>query len=315
MYNALLIGCGNIGAMYDWDNDHILTHAKAYFKSGKVNPSFYDLNKEQVQMVANRYNGKVIDNLDLALKNSKFDIVSICTPTSTHFTLLSNVLKSKTSVIICEKPISINYNELEQLREIYSNSTSKVLVNYMRRFQLSFQKLKNIIAILQESDELSSVSIRYQRGFVNNCSHAFDLLQFLFQEEFIPTNFIINRKDFDHFDNDPTISGYCEWMNANINILGLQNVKYSNFEIDLYFNKTKILIQNSGNDILFYSMENINNGVLKLEAQGEKNLSNCIDNYMLPVVEKALNLLKNSGEDNFKESILLNKTILNILNN
>jgi hypothetical protein len=36
MYNALLIGCGNIGAMYEWDNDHILTLAKAYFNSGNV---------------------------------------------------------------------------------------------------------------------------------------------------------------------------------------------------------------------------------------------------------------------------------------
>jgi hypothetical protein len=35
---------------------------------------------------------------------------------------------------------------------------------------------------------------------------------------------------------------------------------------------------------------------------------------MMPVAEKALHLLKNHGEDNFNESILLNKTILNILN-
>jgi aerobic C4-dicarboxylate transport protein len=62
-------------------------------------------------------------------------------------------------------------------------------------------------------------------------------------------------------------------------------------------------------------MENMKKGVMKLEAQVEKNMSNCIENYMLPVAEKVLNLLKDNGEDNFNESILLNKTILNILNN
>jgi predicted dehydrogenase len=227
---------------------------------------------------------------------------------------LNKALKRKIPVIICEKPISTNKNEIDELITLYGVSQSKVLINYIRRFQLSYQKLKNIIAILQKSDELSSVSIRYQRGFINNCSHALDLLQFLFHEEFIPVNFVINRKDFDHFENDPTISGYCEWMNANINILGLQNVKYSNFEIDLYFRKTKILIQNSGNDILFYSMENINKGIMKLEVQIEKNMSNCLENYMMPVADKALQLLKKNGDDNFNESILLNKTILNILN-
>jgi predicted dehydrogenase len=314
MYKALLIGCGNIGAMYDWDNEQVLTHAKAFSKIDEIEVDYFDINNQQSSMVAGRYNGNVIFDLDKAFENDFYDIISICTPTSSHYNLLYKALKRKIPVIICEKPISTIKNEIDELITLYGVSESKVLINYIRRFQLSFQKLKNIIAILQKSDELSSVSIRYQRGFINNCSHALDLLQFLFHEEFIPANFIINRKDFDHFENDPTISGYCEWMNANINILGLQNVKYSNFEIDLYFNKTKILIQNSGNDILFYSMENINKGIMKLEVQIEKNMSNCLENYMMPVAEKALQLLKNNGDDNFNASILLNKTILNILN-
>lgn len=315
MYNALLIGCGNIGAMYDWDNDHILTHAKAYFKSGKVNPSFYDLNKEQVQMVANRYNGKVIDNLDLALENSKFDIVSICTPTSTHFTILSNVLKSKTSVIVCEKPISINYNELEQLREIYSNSASKVLVNYMRRYQPSYNQLSNILANFPVNEVLTNISIRYQRGFINNCSHALDLLQFLFKKKFEPQNFIITRREFDHFQNDPTISGQGEWLNASLNILGLRSIKYSHFEIDLYFINKKIQIINSGNEINFFFVEDINSKYPTLAIQNEMNMSNCIADYMMPVIEKTISLINNSDTDNFLESLQLNQTILNILNN
>jgi len=314
MYKALLIGCGNIGAMYDWDNEQVLTHAKAFSKIDEIEVDYFDLNNQQSSMVAGRYNGKAIFDLDKAFENNFYHIISICTPTSSHYNFLNKALKRKIPVIICEKPISTNINEIDELITLYGVSQSKVLINYIRRFQLSYQKLKNIIAILQKSDELSSVSIRYQRGFINNCSHALDLLQFLFHEEFIPANFVINRKDFDHFENDPTISGYCEWMNANINILGLQNVKYSNFEIDLYFRKTKILIQNSGNDILFYSMENINKGIMKLEVQIEKNMSNCLENYMMPVADKALQLLKKNGDDNFNESILLNKTILNILN-
>ncbi len=29
MFNALLIGCGNIGALYDLETDQVTTHAKA----------------------------------------------------------------------------------------------------------------------------------------------------------------------------------------------------------------------------------------------------------------------------------------------
>jgi predicted dehydrogenase len=315
MHNALLIGCGNIGAMYDWDNDHILTHAKAYFKSGKINSNFYDLNKEQAQMVAKKYNGKVVDNLDIALKNSSFDIVSICTPTSTHFNILSNVLKSKTSVIICEKPITVNYSELEQLRQMYSNSASKVLVNYMRRYQPSYNKLRNILAKFPETEVLTNISICYQRGFINNCSHAIDLLQFLFQKNFEPKNFIITRKEFDQFQNDPTISGQCEWLNASINIVGLQNIKYSHFEINLYYINKKIQIINSGNEINFFLVEDINSKYPKLVIQNEMNMRNCIADYMKPVIEKTISLINNGETDNFIEAIQLNQTILNIINN
>jgi predicted dehydrogenase len=314
MVKALLIGCGNIGAMYDWDNEQVLSHAKAFSKFDEINVDYFDLNKQQASMVADRYNGNLVFDLDKAIQNEFYDIIAICTPTPTHYKFLYKALNIKTPVIICEKPISTNKNEINELINLYSVSESKVLINYFRRFQPSFVKVQDIITDLQKSDELTNVSIRYQRGFINNCSHALDLLQFLFQEEFIPTNFIINRKDFDHFDNDPTISACCDWMNANISILGLYNVNYSNFEIDLYFNKTKILIQNSGNDILFFGMENLNIGFSKFEIQSQNSMSKCIENYMLPVTEKALNLLKNNWEDNFNESILLNKTILNILN-
>jgi hypothetical protein len=313
MYNALLIGCGNIGAMYDWDNDHILTHAKAYFKSGKINPSFYDLNKEQVQMVANRYNGKVIDNLDLALENSKFDIVSICTPTCSHFTLLSNALKSNSTVIICEKPISLNLNELDQLREFYSKSESKVLVNYIRRFQPSYNRLRAILENFPEAEVLTNISIRYHRGFINNCSHAIDLLQFLFKKKFDLKNFIITKRVYDHFENDPTISGQGEWLNANLNIIGLQNINYSLFEIDLFFNNKKIQIANSGNEINFLFIEISNS---KLVVQNEMNMSNCIADYMMPVIEKTISLIQYpDNNDNFIETLQLNQTILEILKN
>ncbi len=315
MYNALLIGCGNIGAMYDWDNDHILTHAKAYFKSEKIKLSFYDLNQEQAQMVAKRYNGKAIDNINVEIENTKFDIVSICTPTSTHFKLLSKLLKSKISVIICEKPISANYDELEQLAKIYSNSSSRVLVNYIRRFQPSYQKLSAILASFSESEVLTNVSIRYQKGFINNCSHALDLLQFLFKKKFDPKNFIITKKEYDHFQNDPTICGQGEWLNANLNILGLQNVKYSHFEIDLYFVNKKIQIKNAGNEILFYYIDSNSSKFPSLINHKDLNMSNCISDYMMPVIEKSISLLNNDNADNFIEALQLNQTILNIINN
>lgn len=315
MYKALLAGCGNIGAMYDWNNDHVLTHAKAFFASGLVETAYFDVKKEQAGKVAERYKGRFVDDLDKELDNTRIDIFSICTPTNLHFKLLCKALQNKIPVIICEKPVSAELKELEVLSNLYADSGSKVLVNYIRRFQPAFQKLKNYIAALPEKELLTNVSIRYQRGFINNCSHAFDLLQFLFQKPFAPANFIINRKDFDHFKNDPTVSGYCEWLGANVSILGLQNVSFSHFELDLYFEHLKIQIRDAGNHISFFTAIESELNFSPLVMDDTMTMSHSIADYMIPVAARAISMLENQSDDNFMEALELNQTMLNILKN
>ena len=316
MYKALLAGCGNIGAMYDWNNDHVLTHAKAFFTSGLVETAYFDVNKEQAAKVAERYKGRFIEDFDKELDNTRFDIVSICTPTNLHFKLLCKAFQNRIPVIICEKPVSVELKELELLANLYADSGSKVIVNYIRRFQPAFHKLKNYIASLPEKELLTNISIRYQRGFINNCSHAFDLLQFLFQKPFAPSDFIITRKDFDHFQNDPTVSGYCEWLGANVSILGLHGVSFSHFEIDLYFKYRKVQIRDAGNQISFFTAVQSEPNFSPLVIDDAITMQHSIADYMIPVAAKAISILENqSTDDNFMEALELNKTMLNILKN
>jgi len=315
MYKALLAGCGNIGAMYDWNNEHVLTHAKAFYASGAIETSYFDIDQEQAARVADRYKGKMVADLDSALQNESYDIFSICTPTSLHFELLQKGVQKKIPVVICEKPVSTELKELEALYDLYASSASKILINYIRRFQPAYQKLKDIIAGLTETEMLTNVSIRYQRGFINNCSHAFDLLQFLFQKTFVPDIFVINRRDFDHFKNDPTISGYGEWLGANISVLGLQNVAFTHFEIDLYFKRSKIQIRDAGNTITFFMAADSGPVFSPLVIQDSMTMQHSIADYMIPVAKKAIDLLEKKGNDNFLEALRLNSTLLNILNN
>jgi predicted dehydrogenase len=313
--NILILGCGNIGAMYDWDNEHVLTHAKAFSLKEDVALSFFDIDYEQAKRVAQRYNGNVITNLETELLNGAFDILSICTPTKTHFEFLSTSLNKNIPIIICEKPISNNEDELDQLKAFYTASNSKVIVNYIRRFQPAFYSLKNTIEELTETQNITNISIRYQRGLMNNCSHAFDLLQFLFKRPFEPNSFTLNPKTFDHFTDDPTVSGMGEWLNANVNVLGLQNVSYAHFEIDLYFTSCKVQIRESGDTIDFFKATSRGRtAASQLVAQNDMRMTNCMKNYMLPVANQAISILNNGGPDNFNEALQLNKTLINILN-
>jgi predicted dehydrogenase len=315
MYKVLVIGCGNIGSQYDFDNNEVQTHVKAWYLNNLTTVCIFDVNQGLAAKVANQYQCEVIKNISIETL-STFDIISICTPTVTHFEILKNAMISGVKVIICEKPISNDIEEMIDLKEIYKKSQSKILVNYIRRFQLDFFNLKRFVISLLEKDSLTNISIRYQRGFINNCSHALDLLEFIIDKEIVLDQIKIHNTVFDQFESDATLSMMALWDNVNVNILGLGNVLFSHFEIDLYFEKHKILIKNAGNLIDIYKSEGESTFLSPLVFQENLSRKDCLKNYMIPVTDCAIKLLEKSElADNFINSIDLNLKMLNYKNN
>lgn len=315
MYKVLVIGCGNIGAQYDINNNEIQTHVKAWYLNNLTNVSVFDLNEKLVLEVANKYECQVVDNISRE-SLSQFDIISVCTPTFTHFEILENILASGVKVVICEKPVSNKVEEMILLKEIYKKSKSKILVNYLRRFQQDYSNLKDFVKVVLVAEKLTNISIRYQRGFINNCSHALDLLEFLVDKQIAFDSIKTHNGVFDQFDNDETLSLMAFWDNVNVNILGLGNVLFSHFEIDLYFEKHKILIKNAGNIIEIYKTEDKSTILLPLIFQEKISKEDSLKNYMVPVVDYAIKLMNNPKlKDNFINSIDLNLKMLNYKDN
>lgn len=315
MYKVLILGCGNIGALYDFDNDEILTHAKA-FNQYKVDLYLFDIDENLVRKVANKYKAKVVTVID-NINFGDFDIISICTPTFTHKKYLEKALLDNVKVIICEKPISTDSDEIDHLINAYEKSNSKVIVNYFRRFQPAYFSLKNSIEEILKQEELSNISIRTQRGFINNSSHAFDLIQYLFNKPLELKNILVHNREKDHFDTDPTLSLQALWDEVNLSLQGLSNVCFSFFEIDIFFTHQRISIQNAGKDIFHYRSEDSFQFLKPLFKVKSINKTDCIKDYMRHVIEYSINLINESSnlEDNFLEAVKLNKSMLTILNN
>lgn len=313
MYNALVIGCGKIGAMYDFENDKIQSHAKAFYIDPRFSLAVYDIDNAISNKIAVKYNCEVLNYIDE--DNLKyFDCVSICAPTEMHLPLLKIATNAGTKVIICEKPVSNKTEELDKALLLYSGR-SKILVNYIRRFQPCFIELKGLISIILAKEALTNIDIRYQRGFINNCSHALDLIEYLTESEINLSDIKKHNMIPDHFVNDPTVSLQAGWDGINVCIIGLSYVSFSHFEIDLFFEFHKICIRNAGNSIEIYKAEKGSDFLLPLKIQNEFTRSNCLDNYMVNVIERAYKLLIDSSQsDNFLQSVSLNKKMLDYLN-
>jgi hypothetical protein len=211
--------------------------------------------------------------------------------------------------------VSSSEAELLELKKLYENKKSKIIVNYFRRFQPSFNWLKKFIEDLLISEKLTHVAIRYQRGFINNCSHAFDLISYLTSRPIDLRNLQKQNVVYDHFQNDPTLSLLANWNDVNVNVLGLSNVHFSHFEIDLYFSTFEIAIKESGDQIDIFESKIHEIFLNPLKCNKILSRKNCLKNYMLKVVDSALNLLNSeSHEDNFIESVNLNLLMLKYLN-
>jgi hypothetical protein len=307
MYKALVIGLGNIGAMYDWDNDAILTHVKAISLLHNFQLYVFDVDQVKLQHVCQKYNASPVQKITLAILK-EFDCISICTPIHSHAYYLSMAFDAGVKLILCEKPIASTRNSLDLLSKQYSLSRSKVLVNLFRRFQPAFVKLKDKISLNSFSEQLEQVNIRYQNGFLNNCIHAFDLLEFLFDRELNLSHILIASGNTNKILH---CSFTAKWNNSTLNVTELEINNPPVFEIDLIFKYHKIYLYDSGNTIKFEKAIDSGNLMANCNSYEYEVWNNCIKDYMLGYITYAQNMLSdNFIADNFQASVALNRRML-----
>jgi hypothetical protein len=308
---ALIIGCGNIGGLYDLHcKEKVWTHAKAFSLNKKIHFSVYDPDESKAETIAEAYGVPVIKKLTDE-EISKYAIVSITSPTTTHYPILQQLIKVGTPTIICEKPVSSNHIELKQLVELYQQGKSKILVNYIRRFQPAYSDLKKVLPSWDDGTGLKNIIIKYQRGFLNNASHAVDLLEYLFDSPMLLNDIKIISAPFDAFEYDATITGAGTFLNRPLLFAGVTEADYTIFEIELFFSNSKIVICHSGNDIRYYKKSENKQLIEALPLRKE----NILNQYMKPVVDKALAIFDGIEKDNFLSSVAMNLRLLNATGN
>lgn len=311
MYKALIIGCGNIGAMYDFETESILTYAKAFHLDPEITFTVYDTNHQIAKKVAQRYQVQYLEVLDPATY-SGYDIIAICTPTSTHFDYLSKMLVQGPKLVICEKPVDSDQIRLNKIIKLFNKSKSKVLVNFFRRFQPGIIRLRKEINDVLAEESCTNIIVSYQRGFHNNASHAIDLLEYLFGSTFDFSAAQITHKASDEFATDPTMSVFCFWSGVNVQFVGLAHVEFSHFDIAIYFTSKAVFLKDGGNEVEWFATTSKCGGFYpKLQLHSRQ--TEVVSNYMNNVVLHAKLLLNGIEEaSNFLDSVSISQRILKL---
>ncbi len=244
---AAIIGCGKIGSEFADDPriKGIYNHAGAWRACKGIDlVAVCDADPERARRCAERWNvAQWHTDAEAMLEQVSPDLLSVCTPDGTHFSIISAALASPNMRgILAEKPLALEPTQAEQLVTRAAEQGIRLAVNYSRRYSPGHQALRQRI----ENGELGaiqSVAGFYTKGTLHNGTHWFDLARFLVGE-------VTEVRGFDRLreaGEDPTLDVRLMFQNgASGSLLGLDATVYSLFEMDIVGTLGRVRIVDGG---------------------------------------------------------------------
>lgn len=206
--------------------------------------AFAEPDDEQRARVASLYPHLVAyPSASAMIEEQELDIVSLCTPDSSHEAMLLDLLDRPIKGIWCEKPLAMSVEGGLRIVEKARSAGIAVQVNYWRRFIPEVQALA--AAVRQgEYGPLLRVSGIYADTWIHNGCHLYDLME-LIVGEFVPKRVWDGTNGADCV----TIVGQCG--DAEAVCVGIPRQPYNVFELDMFFANGRVRIAENGRRIEF----------------------------------------------------------------
>jgi len=262
-YKSAIVGLGQVAWKMDKNHDRlgIWTHAEAYLRCSSTDlVAGFDPVKGERETFSDYYPiTKTYSSLDKMMQKEEPDIVSICTPTATHLDVIKQLVEYPVKAIFCEKPLHFSSIHSESIIELCERKNIILAVNYMRRWENLYLKIKELIDS-KELGVLKSVVGYTNTALYMNASHMIDLIIMLcgriykiyggkIDDSYIRV--VHGVQDYGGFFHFATINGVEGFLYAFCD-----DVKKHQFEIDLQFTNGRIVVTRDGLCHYLYKYEN-----------------------------------------------------------
>jgi predicted dehydrogenase len=175
------------------------------------------------------------------LKETRPDIVSICTPASTHPEILRQCLDSEhVKAVWCEKPIGGDYASVE--RELLRKK--KIFyVNHPRRWDGAVAQIRDMVWG-SKLGELLTLTCNCSKGYIESGTHVVDLVHYLLGT---PRDFVVMNVSKDTAEGVPLyFDVFMKYDNGARVYLVFNRANYNIFEFDLFFTKGRVRSSDNG---------------------------------------------------------------------
>lgn len=230
-YSAALIGCGKIGSLFADDplmKGDVFSHAEAYSVCAETELiAVMDTNEAALRQCGERWNvAKRYSSVVALLDEARPDIVSVATPTPTHYPVLVQLLHSENRprAILAEKPLAPGLIQAERIVQLANQQGVMLVAMHMRRYANNMRNLRDFIRS-GGIGEVRNVSGWLTKGTVHNGTHWFDLLRYLVGE----VEWVHGIDSLHEGGDDPTLD--VAMRLANGKLATMRSAEHANFTI------------------------------------------------------------------------------------
>ena len=110
----------------------------------KVLSAVCDVDKERSKEFGKKYSVNHYESLDSLLESEEFDVAFVCTPTSTHSSIASQLIQAHKHVFV-EKPMTYLSEEGEDLLELAKKNKVILSCGYIERFNPAVSVVKDFV--------------------------------------------------------------------------------------------------------------------------------------------------------------------------
>jgi predicted dehydrogenase len=256
VFRAAIIGCGKIGSEFADDPriKDIYTHAGAYTACTDTNlVAVCDSDGEKVRRCGDRWNvSRTFQDVHTMIEKIQPEIISICTPDSTHHSVICEVMEyGCVRAIYAEKPLALSLADATEILALAKSRNIVLAVNYFRRYAPTIQNLRKEIMDDKCIGGIQTVSCHYTRGILHNGTHLLDLARYIIGEIVSVQGFSNRCSDY----GDPTLDAFVRFENGASGYLhGCDEKHFDICEMDLVGVSGRIRIIDSGHTLEYYGV-------------------------------------------------------------
>jgi len=306
MFKAAIIGLGNIGSLFDEDpkRKEVWSHTGAYLMTPNIEVvAGADTDMDKLERFSKRCPGtKLYRDYVEMLDDNYLDIVSICSPTASHFEILLRAVESNIKAIFCEKPIATHTDDARKMVNICKKKKVTLAINHTRRWDLNYIRVNEYVSE-GEIGELRSIIGNYSDKVFMVGTHLIDMFGFYCGD----VDWVMGAGEKLESD-DPGISGLLSFKNGGRGFIICSGRRENLvFEIDLIGTRGRIRILDNGHRTELFRFEESDrySGYKELKRQpspvimsGESRLVLAIKDIIQCIETGAKPLC--SGEDGLK---------------